>query len=155
MPPNELIESLTSTGTTRRTIVKTGAKLAYAAPLVAASIKLSVHSAKAAISPGQTCSNPFDPVTCALAPGDCRGCLVGSECCPAICTVSAEGDNFCIGGQPNPAFDGCTDSGVCPGGYRCGRSCLGGGTVNRCFPVAVCDAGGAGIVVDDGSVPRL
>jgi hypothetical protein len=145
--------------TTRRRVVTTGAKLAYAAPLVAASFKLSTHGA-AAISGGgggDTCSNPFNPVTCALAPGDCRGCLVGDQCCPAICTVSVEGDTFCIGGQPDPAFDGCTNSAICPTDFRCGRSCVGAGTVNRCFPVAVCGdaARGGGIVIDDGSVPRV
>ena len=153
MPKDELVNLVRAT-TTRRTVMKTGAKLAYAAPVVAASFKLSTHNS-VAISGVTSCSNPFDPVACALAPGDCRGCLVGDECCPAICTVSAEGDNFCIGGQPNPAFDGCTGSGVCPAGSRCGRSCLGGGTINRCFPVAVCGAGTDAVVIDDGSVPRL
>jgi hypothetical protein len=156
MDVDQRTDSLTG-GATRRTVIKTGAKLAYAAPLVAASFKLSARGA-AAISPiggGETCSNPFDPVACAFAPGDCRGCLVEDQCCPAICTVSPEGDNFCIGGQPDPAFDGCTDSDVCPTGFRCGKSCLGGGTVNRCFPVAVCGTSAVQVVIVDGSVPQL
>jgi hypothetical protein len=51
MPIEELTDAL-STGTTRRTIVKTGAKLAYAAPLVAATIKLSAQGALATVSGG-------------------------------------------------------------------------------------------------------
>jgi hypothetical protein len=43
------------TPTTRRTIVTTGAKLAYAAPLVAASLKLSATNAAAAVSLGSLC----------------------------------------------------------------------------------------------------
>ena len=44
-----------TTPTTRRTIVRTGAKLAYAAPLVAASLKLSATNAAAAVSLGSLC----------------------------------------------------------------------------------------------------
>jgi len=47
MPIDELTDQLTMS-TTRRTIVKTGAKLAYVAPLVAASFKLSANGALAA-----------------------------------------------------------------------------------------------------------
>jgi hypothetical protein len=46
---NELgIEEQLSRGTTRRTVVTTGAKLAYAAPLVAASLKFTAGGALAA-----------------------------------------------------------------------------------------------------------
>jgi hypothetical protein len=41
--------------TTRRAVVKTGAKLAYTAPLVAATMKLSSRSAFALVSGGQDC----------------------------------------------------------------------------------------------------
>jgi hypothetical protein len=44
------------TPTTRRTIVATGAKLTYAAPLVATSLKLSAMNAAAAVSLGSLCA---------------------------------------------------------------------------------------------------
>jgi hypothetical protein len=47
VPKVEAYESLTATSTTRRTIVKTGAKIAYSAPLVAATMKLGSAAASA------------------------------------------------------------------------------------------------------------
>ena len=45
-----------ATPTTRRSIVRTGAKLAYAAPLVATSLTLSATNAAAAVSLGSRCA---------------------------------------------------------------------------------------------------
>jgi len=53
MPFEELTDQL-ATSTTRRTVVKTGAKLAYAAPLVAATMKLSAAGVGAASPPNDT-----------------------------------------------------------------------------------------------------
>jgi hypothetical protein len=49
MPSEELTNKLARPAS-RRTVVKTGAKLAYAAPLVAATMKLSAHGASASVS---------------------------------------------------------------------------------------------------------
>jgi hypothetical protein len=48
----EELEKVASSRLTRRTIVSTGTKLAYAAPVVAASMKLSTSSAFATHTPG-------------------------------------------------------------------------------------------------------
>lgn len=58
---NELgIDEQLSRGTTRRTVVTTGVKLAYAAPLVAASLRLTAGGALAAC--GGATPNPFTGV---------------------------------------------------------------------------------------------
>src|SRR4051794_33654662 len=78
VPKDELYESLTASSTTRRTIVKTGAKLAYAVPAVAATMKLSAMGAGAAVVSGGTCT-PSE--TCGSGPSGCDGsdiCSCGS-----------------------------------------------------------------------------
>jgi hypothetical protein len=49
------VEPSLSRSTSRRTIVRTGAKLAYAAPLVAASMRMQSAGANGVISGGPTC----------------------------------------------------------------------------------------------------
>ena len=51
MHPTDLVENLDAS-TTRRRVLATGVKLAYAAPLVAATMKLSAHGVVAASEPG-------------------------------------------------------------------------------------------------------
>ena len=117
---------------TRRAVVATGAKLAYAAPLVAATMPLTTPGAGAVSS--QTCI-PFNPVTCF---GGARGC------CPAAanCTTAASGQTFCIAFPvPFCLEPACTRDRDCPAGSRCGRSCCGLGTESRCFRVEQCEAG--------------
>jgi len=58
--------------TTRRTVVKTGAKLAYAAPLVAATMKLTADSALAASGGGLICDD--------LSPKHARGSTIEYTC---------------------------------------------------------------------------
>ncbi len=71
MALDELTKHL-GNSTSRRTIVKTGGKLAYAAPLVAASFKLSANAA-GAVSPG----------------GPCKTFQCGGELCLSSPTVCA------------------------------------------------------------------
>src|SRR5215208_2943470 len=92
------------TPTTRRTIVATGAKLAYAAPLVATSLTLSAVNAAAGISLqvcpleeiGTLCESDAD-CTCGFClldpglPGECNcyptdePCTRDNECCLGVC----------------------------------------------------------------------
>ena len=110
--------------TTRRTIVKTGAKLAYAAPLVAASFKLSSRGAGAAVSfelckVDGSCDNQNN--TCGDAIGEFCGCLPTTE----------SGDSsFCI--QHGPCGQTCASSSECPSGTRCVESCCGFACQNAC-----------------------
>ena len=97
------------TSTTRRTIVTTGAKLAYAAPLVAVSLKLSGVDAQTAMSPPPKCTS-F---------GRCGGEL--SLGCVYLC--STENEQFCAAGI-NLQF--CDSDADCQEG-RCERSDEGGG----------------------------
>src|SRR5215212_8504048 len=107
------------TPTTRRTIVATGAKLAYAAPLVATSLKLSVTNAAAAVSLGSLCAagsvffstvvlsdpegNPFETPACCLCSG--------AAACRAQRPVFATGDIECpsavVGDERVPCFAQC------------------------------------------------
>ena len=94
---------------TRRTIVKTGVKLAYVAPIVAASFKVSAVNAQAPISPP-----PQEG--CFHSTGTNGGCMpactsagfTGAQCGPicgtgqftGACPVGQGGDNPCC----NPGY---------------------------------------------------
>jgi len=80
-----------ATPTTRRTIVKTGIKLGYAIPLVAASYKLTTHGALAACG-GDT---PF----ALTVPG------IDTPLCCGCCDVTGGGG----GGPVEDAFAACQD----------------------------------------------
>ena len=93
-----------TTPATRRTVVTTGAKLAYAAPLVATSLTLSAVNAAAGISLqvcpaeeiGTFCESDAD-CTCGFClldpglPGECNcfptdePCTRDKECCLGVC----------------------------------------------------------------------
>jgi hypothetical protein len=97
------------TPTTRRTVVTTGAKLAYAAPLVAASFKVSALNVAATHSPGHTCclqacGQPPD----VEPPFDVCGCVTGSAG-TAFCS-----NNFFCFTTPE-----CTVDADCPAGWIC------------------------------------
>lgn len=116
MPLDELVPSL-SAAITRRTVVKTGAKLAYAAPFVAASFKLSagrVLAADGECTAGENCE-AGETVNC--GPDDVCACVAnvdgGFACVERICsftecTTGADCDSgLCISapgccGDPNP-----------------------------------------------------
>ena len=87
MSQEELFEKTAASRLTRRTIVSTGTKLAYAAPVMAASIKLGTLSASATHTPGHegvndSCEHSigtgaFDPEGCK---GTCKDkCPSGNE----------------------------------------------------------------------------
>jgi len=97
---------------TRRTVVKTGVKLAYATPIVAASFKLRNASAQEVMSPGNP--NP-----------ECRGatcetfipCAANPDC---VCTTTAAGGGFCIPGSTQCAgLADCAADLSCPAGSVC------------------------------------
>jgi hypothetical protein len=97
---------------TRRTVVATGAKLAYAAPIVAASFKVSGVYAQTAISGG----------FCGHSTGTNGGCLpactsagfTGAQCGPICGTGQSTGACPVGQGGDNP----CCNPGYCdPGNY--------------------------------------
>jgi hypothetical protein len=97
---------------TRRRVVTTGAKLAYAAPLVAVSFKLSARGVGAQVSSGE-CFHSSN------IPG--QGC---KEACTSI-------------GCTGEACDGCDDF---PNGTQpCDACCTAPGGGNRCPSTAYCD----------------
>ena len=91
------IDEQLSRGTTRRTVVTTGAKLAYAAPLVAATVGLTAGGALAACG-GAT------PFSFTGAAGDLLCC----GCCPQTGTTSARAQRRAAAQQAtNPDFIEC------------------------------------------------
>ena len=114
----ELIGQL-DTQVTRRTVVKTGAKLAYAVPLVAASFKLD--NGVGAQAPSPTC-----------AAGNCDKPSICGEACG--CRTVANGSTTCLQNIACIAAVPC-DNGSCPAGSTC--------LVDTCcpkdrFPVPLC-----------------
>jgi hypothetical protein len=98
---------------TRRTIVATGAKLAYAAPLVAASFKVSAMNVAAATSPPHfVCTRPDGRCSCG------PGCEAQDPC---FCTTAIGSGAFvcafdlsCGGGFCDPVTGaGCVAGDVC------------------------------------------
>jgi hypothetical protein len=125
----ELIEQQLETNITRRRIIGTGAKLAYAAPLVAASFKVSKAAA-------QVVSGECIAGTCS-APTIC-----GDRC---ACRTVAEG-NICLQQQRCSDLQTCP-TGTCPSGFYClTPSCCHDG-VARCVPA--CFEVGGEEVLDD------
>ena len=112
---DHLYEANSST-TTRRRVVKTGAKIAYAAPLVAASMHLS-RSSGLAVSPvgGDVCAHSIG------INGGCMGACAAAGCTGNVCNdICGNGQNpgACPPGtgDDNP----CCNAGYCvPSNYTC------------------------------------
>jgi hypothetical protein len=122
----ELEEKLT-TATTRRSVVKTGVKLAYAAPLVAASFKLSARGAGA-----QTLS-PTEEEACNHSNGLNGGCMGACTSSDAADTCGS-GGNFCDGVDIDP--DSPSGQGPCQEFCPSGQ-----GGENPCCNPGLCDSG--------------
>jgi hypothetical protein len=123
------------TPTTRRTIVATGAKLTYAAPLVATSLKLSAMNV-AAISPGSRCAGEATGCTAG-------GCGPGNSC---ICTTQRGSRTpFCFSqgcGVPCETSADCVDANGVPIGL-CSNNTGGCCSPGDCIlfeNIALCDA---------------
>jgi hypothetical protein len=101
------------TPTTRRTIVATGAKLAYAAPLVATSLTLSALNVAASHITGHVFACP------PIGPDDGPLCNPGADC---FCTTAVpSGRLVCTTDDPRcsgPFCDDATGAG-CPAGRVC------------------------------------
>ena len=110
-----------STSTTRRTIVKTGAKLAYAAPLVAATTRLDAAKAQT-LSPG----NP-DPECQGAQCAVLQNCAGSSSC---FCFQTSAGGGYCA------VSTSCSGLTSCPNGQS---DCAAG---EICTPNTCCGATG-------------
>jgi hypothetical protein len=113
---------------TRRTVVKTGVKLAYVAPIVAASFKLREASAQEVMSPG----NP-NPECRGATCGNFIPCATNPDC---ICTTTAAGGGFCVPGSTQCAgLADCAADLSCPAGNVCVvNSCC---VVPKCVPISL------------------
>ena len=117
----------------RRTIVKTGAKMAYAVPVVAATISLNVGESSAQRVSG---INP-DPACIGATCANLRQCADNPDC---QCFTLAGGGGFCIPGSTTcDSFGVCGADLSCPAGQVCvvGTCC---GTPNQCAPATLSDA---------------
>jgi hypothetical protein len=124
------LEDALAAGTTRRKIVTTGAKLAYVAPAVAASSKLSA---------GRTAAQAVSGV----AP-QCNGATCGSfatcnETSGCICFSTSDGTGYCGVPRSCSEVQACSDTIHCPSGQICAvGTCCTGDKINSC--VIPCEA---------------
>ena len=96
----------------RRTVIKTGVKLAYVAPVLAASFKLRNVSAQGAVT-----GNP-NPECRGARCGTFTPCSTNNVDC--VCTTTTSGGGFCVPGstQCNTLVP-CGRDGSCPAGSLC------------------------------------
>ena len=110
---------------TRRTVVKTGVKLAYAAPIVAASFKLRNVSAQEVIT-GRVCP---PNLICLERPADCgedrdgvcsnvvsvdpTSCICGNDLCGPACETDGDCQKYAAGAICQAPDTGC-----------CGQVCI-------------------------------
>jgi hypothetical protein len=124
----ELFEKTAASRLTRRTIVKTGTKLAYAAPVVAASMKLGTRSAWAqdeVVSPGGV----GNPGFCGHSVGADGNPADGNEGCKGACKSTCGG----------AAGDFDTLDAQDPCEQICDSLCPIGTTDRQCGSTAACD----------------
>jgi hypothetical protein len=116
--------------TTRRTIVRTGAKLAYAAPLVATSLKLSAMNVAATHSPGHVACETF---VCGNPRGLCTepGSL---DVCACFELTEDPGNGLCLGDFPCSSDSACNTTADCPSGSTCVTNTCCGLGVQLCAP---------------------
>ena len=121
------LEDRIADSTTRRTIVKTGVKLAYAAPIVAASFKLRNASAQAAISGG---NQPCQTFVCGNGPCAERGVI---DC---FCFELTEdpGNGLCLSDFGCSSVSACDTTADCPSGSTCVTNTCCGQGVQLCAP---------------------
>jgi hypothetical protein len=124
MPKDEIIESFAAVSTTRRTIVTTGTKLAYAAPIVAATFKLGTRAADAVSANG-----PCTTFVCGAGPCVVTGTIFNCFCFENVATP---GQGTCLGDFPcgGPT---CSSDADCNGGTCVTNTCCGLG-VQVCAP---------------------
>lgn len=113
MPPDDMSDKITTT-TSRRTIVRTGVKLGYAAPLIAASMKLSGGRAAAISGGGASFTVPGEALD-----GISTGLSVTAG--QQICVDTSSGLVLLCTGEVGPRNECPTDPGGDPGlGNACG-----------------------------------
>lgn len=110
--------------TNRRTVIGTGAKIAYASPLIAASFKLSMTGA-AAVSPGGECE------TFACGGGLCFS--GEGYVCACFELVERPGHGICNGDVLCGSAISCKSNDDCGGGTCVTNTCCGLG-VQICVP---------------------
>jgi len=91
MIERDLIDTLDAAATRRR-VLKTGAKLAYAAPLVAASMRLTAGGAGAVSGGGSTCIE----VGQRDANGQLLQCQNQTDCCSLLCRANELFGLICV-----------------------------------------------------------
>jgi hypothetical protein len=136
---SELVEKTLESSVTRRRIIGSGAKLAYAAPLVAASYKLGSSAVVAAVSGECAATGCGSDVTC----GGSTSCY----CRQTGNTTTCFQNRLC----ENPKSHPCSSSATCtdaPGGYCMSKELNCCGDTSRC--VYPCSTGATSAVHSSG-----
>jgi hypothetical protein len=123
--PTESVTRSAEVGTTRRTIVRTGVKLAYGAPLVAASMKIGALDASAqrvsiTCPPNLVCGVIQAPcgedesgVCSSVKSVDVNSCICGNDNCGPTCSTDADCQAYAAGAICQAPGTGC-----------CGQTCI-------------------------------
>jgi hypothetical protein len=113
--------------TTRRTVVKTGVKLAYVAPIVAASFRLSEMRIRAQVvisdfvcPPNLVCGIQNEPcgedasgVCSSVRSVEAQSCICGNDACGPTCSTDDDCQEFAAGAICQAPGTGC-----------CGQACI-------------------------------
>jgi hypothetical protein len=117
------VDDVLATGVTRRRVVRSGVKVAYAAPLVAATMRLSAGGAAAAAS-GPPCAGAGDcPESLACVDGRCVDPCALLDCgaCPS-CAVTRAGVAWCQCKAPGVCLAGACATIPCASDADCAAS---------------------------------
>jgi hypothetical protein len=121
------LEDRLADSTTRRTVVKTGVKLAYAAPVVAASFRLSQMRARAQVAisdfvcpPNLICGVQQEPcgedasgVCSSVRSVEAQSCICGNDACGPACSTDDDCQAYAPGAICQAPDTGC-----------CGQACI-------------------------------
>jgi hypothetical protein len=124
------LEDRIADSTTRRTVVKTGVKLAYVTPIVAASFTLRDANAQAPISPG---NQPCEAFVCGNPLCVERGPDILDRCACFELTEDP-GNGLCLGDFPCDGVSTCNTTADCPSGSTCVTNTCCGLGVQLCAP---------------------
>jgi|SwirhisoilCB2_FD_contig_91_3361844_length_1080_multi_5_in_0_out_0_1 hypothetical protein len=121
----QISDALEREGTTRRQVIRTGVKIAYAAPVVAATMRLGSQGARAAVASfecppnlicgvlPQQCGEDETGICSSVRSVEANSCICGNDACGPVCNSDAECQSYAPGAICQAPGTGC-----------CGQKCI-------------------------------
>jgi hypothetical protein len=114
----QISDALDREGTTRRQVIRTGVKLAYAAPVVAATMRLGSQNVAAVASIAcppnlicgvlqQPCGSDASGVCSSVRSVEANSCICGNDDCGPGCTSDADCQSYASGSICQAPGTGC------------------------------------------------